>query len=88
MYVFPLGELSFTPADYSEQRKDVLYGTTSNKYWIDVRLRWGDLDTHSIERYTGAKFFDYVSLRNGESLDLLHPQVSDSISIYPSLRIK
>ena len=62
MYVFPLGELSFTPADYSEQSKDVLDGTTSNKYWIDVQLRWGDFDTHDIERYTHAKFLDYVCL--------------------------
>jgi pre-mRNA-processing factor 8 len=49
--------------------KDVLDGTTSNKYWIDVQLRWGDFDTHDIERYTRAKFLDYVS---------------DSMSIYPS----
>jgi pre-mRNA-processing factor 8 len=46
-----------------------LDGTTSNKYWIDVQLRWGDFDTHDIERYTRAKFLDYVS---------------DSMSIYPS----
>jgi len=38
-----------------------LDGTTSNKYWIDVQLRWGDFDTHDIERYTRAKFLDYVS---------------------------
>ena len=44
-------------------------GTTSNKYWIDVQLRWGDFDSHDIERYTRAKFLDYVS---------------DSMSIYPS----
>ncbi|QRW11574.1 pre-mRNA-processing-splicing factor 8 [Ceratobasidium sp. AG-Ba] len=31
--------------------KDVLDGSTSNKYWIDVQLRWGDFDTHDIERY-------------------------------------
>ncbi|KAG2104265.1 ribonuclease H-like domain-containing protein [Suillus cothurnatus] len=49
--------------------KDILDGTTSNKYWIDVQLLWGDFDTHDIERYTHAKFLDYVS---------------DSMSIYPS----
>ncbi|KIJ29669.1 hypothetical protein M422DRAFT_36884, partial [Sphaerobolus stellatus SS14] len=49
--------------------KDVLDGTTSNKFWIDVQLRWGDFDSHDIERYTRAKFLDYVS---------------DSMSIYPS----
>ena len=42
--------------------KDVLDGTTSNKYWIDVQLRWGDFDTHDIERYTRAKFLDYVRI--------------------------
>ena len=42
------------------QVKDVLDGTTSNKFWIDVQLRWGDFDTHDIERYTRAKFLDYV----------------------------
>lgn len=46
----------------SPQVKDVLDGTTSNKYWIDVQLRWGDFDTHDIERYTRAKFLDYVGL--------------------------
>jgi len=44
------------------QSKDVFDGTTSNKYWIDVQLRWGDFDTHDIERYTRAKFLDYVSI--------------------------
>jgi pre-mRNA-processing factor 8 len=46
------------------QGKDVLDGTTSNKFWIDVQLRWGDFDTHDIERYTRAKFLDYVSVPN------------------------
>ncbi len=31
----------------------------SNKYWIDVQLRWGDYDSHDIERYCRAKFYDY-----------------------------
>lgn len=44
------------------QVKDVLDGTSSNKFWIDVQLRWGDFDTHDIERYTRAKFLDYVGL--------------------------
>lgn len=37
-------------------QKDVMDGTTSQKYWIDVQLRWGDFDSHDIERYTRAKF--------------------------------
>lgn len=50
-------------------QKDVLDGTTSSKYWLDVQLRWGDFDSHDIERYTRAKFLDYTS---------------DNMSIYPS----
>ena len=42
---------------------------SSNKYWLDVQLRWGDFDSHDIERYTRAKFLDYTT---------------DSMSIYPS----
>ncbi|KAG8802728.1 pre-mRNA-splicing factor 8 [Serendipita sp. 411] len=49
--------------------KDSFDGITSNKYWVDVQLRWGDFDSHDIDRYTRAKFLDYVS---------------DSMSIYPS----
>jgi hypothetical protein len=42
------------------QNKDQMDGTTSNKFWVDVQLRWGDFDSHDIERYTRAKFLDYV----------------------------
>ncbi|KAJ9092119.1 Pre-mRNA-processing-splicing factor 8 [Naganishia friedmannii] len=49
--------------------RDVFEGITSNKYWIDVQLRFGDFDSHDIERYSRAKFLDYTS---------------DSMSIYPS----
>mmetsp|Transcript_8378 Transcript_8378/g.30995 ORF Transcript_8378/g.30995 Transcript_8378/m.30995 type:complete len:2367 (-) Transcript_8378:8-7108(-) len=41
----------------------------TNKYWLDVQLRWGDFDSHDIERYTRAKFLDYTT---------------DQMSIYPS----
>ena len=34
---------------------------TSNKYWVDIQLRWGDYDSHDIERYVRAKFLDYSS---------------------------
>lgn len=49
--------------------RDAFDGTTSNKYWIDVQLRWGDYDSHDIERYARAKFLDYTT---------------DNLSIYPS----
>jgi len=32
----------------------------SNKYWIDIQLRWGDFDSHDIKRYTCVKFLDYA----------------------------
>ena len=44
-------------------------GTTTTKYWLDVQLRWGDFDSHDIERYGRAKFLDYTT---------------DNMSIYPS----
>lgn len=49
--------------------KDVMDGTTSSKFWLDIQLRWGDFDSHDIERYARAKYLDYSS---------------DSQSIYPS----
>jgi pre-mRNA-processing factor 8 len=42
---------------------------TTNKYWLDIQLRWGDYDSHDIERYARAKFLDYTT---------------DTMSIYPS----
>lgn len=49
--------------------KDQFDGTTTNKYWLDVQLRWGDFDSHDVERYARAKFLDYTT---------------DNMSIYPS----
>lgn len=49
--------------------KDVIEPTSTNKFWIDVQLRYGDYDSHDIERYTRAKYLDYTT---------------DSSSIYPS----
>jgi pre-mRNA-processing factor 8 len=43
------------------ESKDVFYQKASNKYWVDVQLRWGDYDSHDIERYTRAKFLDYTT---------------------------
>ena len=41
--------------------RDVMDNTTTQKYWIDVQLRWGDYDSHDIERYARAKFLDYTT---------------------------
>lgn len=49
--------------------RDTMDGSTTQKYWIDVQLRWGDYDSHDVERYARAKFLDYST---------------DNMSIYPS----
>ena len=49
--------------------KDAFDQKSTDKYWIDVQLRWGDYDSHDIERYTRAKFLDYTT---------------DNMSLYPS----
>ena len=51
------------------EQNDVFDQKPTNKYWIDVQLRWGDFDSHDIERYTRAKFLDYTT---------------DNMSVYPS----
>ena len=33
----------------------------TQEYWFDVQLRWGDYDSHDIERYCRSKFLDYSS---------------------------
>ena len=48
---------------------DIMDSTTTQKYWVDVQLRWGDYDSHDIERYARAKYLDYTT---------------DNMSIYPS----
>jgi pre-mRNA-processing factor 8 len=50
------------------ESKDNYDGTVATKYWVDVQLRWGDYDSHDIERYARSKFLDYTT---------------DSMSIYP-----
>jgi pre-mRNA-processing factor 8 len=49
--------------------KDQMTATTTNKFWVDIQLRYGDYDSHDIERYVRAKHLDYTG---------------DSMSIYPS----
>ena len=49
--------------------KDIMEPTATNKFWVDVQLRYGDYDSHDIERYVRAKYLDYTT---------------DSMSIYPS----
>jgi len=51
------------------ETKDSYGNVTGNKYWIDIQLRWGDYDSHDIERLCRAKFMGYTT---------------DNMSIYPS----
>nr|TKR89951.1 hypothetical protein D5086_0000238440 [Populus alba] len=39
------------------ESKDVFDQKASNKYWIDVQLRWGDYDSHDIERILGPNLW-------------------------------
>ncbi|OMJ15120.1 Pre-mRNA-processing-splicing factor 8 [Smittium culicis] len=57
-----------TPSLLTDSR-DRMDSATTQKFWIDVQLRWGDFDSHDIERYTRAKYLDYTT---------------DNMSIYPS----
>ncbi|KAG7660465.1 uncharacterized protein J8A68_006022 [[Candida] subhashii] len=41
--------------------KDDKMELTTNKFWIDVQLRYGDYDSHDISRYARAKFLDYTT---------------------------
>ena len=56
------------PSLLNESRDD-FGAVNASKYWIDVQLRWGDYDSHDIERYCRAKYLDYTT---------------DNMSIYPS----
>lgn len=51
------------------ETKDGYGNTSGNKYWVDVQLRWGDYDSHDIERLARSKFMGYTT---------------DNMSIYPS----
>ena len=57
------------PPSMPTHPRDVMDATTTQKYWVDVQLRWGDYDSHDVERYARAKFLDYTT---------------DNMSIYPS----
>ena len=50
-------------------KDDAAAATTTRKWWLDVQCRWGDYDSHDVERYSKAKFLDYTT---------------DSMSVYPS----
>jgi len=67
--LFASHKWSVSPPSMLNDTKDNMTSTTTNKFWIDVQLRYGDYDSHDIERYVRAKYLDYTQ---------------DSMSIYPS----
>jgi pre-mRNA-processing factor 8 len=67
--LFASHKWSVSPPSMLYDTKDSMSATTTNKFWIDVQLRYGDYDSHDIERYVRAKYLDYTT---------------DSMSIYPS----
>lgn len=42
-------------------KNDEYNSTESNKFWIDIQLRYGDYDSHDISRYVRSKFLDYTT---------------------------
>jgi pre-mRNA-processing factor 8 len=67
--LFASHKWSVSPPSMLYDTKDSMSATTTNKFWVDVQLRYGDYDSHDIERYVRAKYLDYTQ---------------DSMSIYPS----
>ncbi|RLV89289.1 Pre-mRNA-splicing factor 8 [Spathaspora sp. JA1] len=47
------------PSLLNEDDKE--YPITTNTFWIDVQLRYGDYDSHDISRYARSKFLDYTT---------------------------
>ncbi|KAL0429775.1 UNVERIFIED_CONTAM: Pre-processing-splicing factor 8A [Sesamum radiatum] len=48
--VMDLCQVAHVKTSLVAESKDVFDQKASNKYWIDVQLRWGDYDSHDIER--------------------------------------
>jgi pre-mRNA-processing factor 8 len=40
------------PSMLHDSKDSLTTTTTTNKFWIDIQLRYGDYDSHDIERYT------------------------------------
>nr|UXY88006.1 splicing factor Prp8 [Cryptomonas curvata] len=46
----------------------------SDKFWFDIQLRWGDFDSHDIERYSRSKFLEFTS-----DLQSVYPCITGAI---------
>ena len=67
--LLPSYKWQISKASLLHDNRDQYQNVTSQKYWIDIQLRWGDFDSHDIERYCRAKFLDYST---------------DNMTLYPS----
>ena len=56
------------PALLHDNKDSYDTGVTSTKYWIDVQLRWGDYDSHDIERHVCGRARAY-RMRDSSSDD-------------------
>ena len=54
--MFASHKWSVSPPSMLNDTKDTMSATTTNKFWIDIQLRYGDYDSHDIERYTRSVF--------------------------------
>ena len=43
-----------------DEDKDTFTRRKTDKFWIDVQLRWGDYDAHNIADYARSKFHEYT----------------------------
>lgn len=50
-------------------KNDEFNSFETDKFWIDIQLRYGDYDSHDISRYVRSKYLDYTT---------------DSVNLYPS----
>eukprot|EP00767_Chilomastix_cuspidata_P003217 gnl/Chilomastix_cuspidata/3332.p1 GENE.gnl/Chilomastix_cuspidata/3332~~gnl/Chilomastix_cuspidata/3332.p1 ORF type:complete len:3611 (-),score=172.86 gnl/Chilomastix_cuspidata/3332:1097-11722(-) len=50
-----------SPPSLLSEPRDAYPGETTSNYWLDVQLRWGDYDSHDIERYTRSLFLEYTN---------------------------
>lgn len=58
--LFAANKWSICKPSLLHDTKDNFEGMSSSKFWIDVQCRWGDFDSHDVERYSRSKFLDYT----------------------------
>ncbi|AFP65263.1 splicing factor Prp8 (nucleomorph) [Chroomonas mesostigmatica CCMP1168] len=53
-----------TLMSFSKTEFNLISFFQTNIFWLDIQLRWGNFDTHDIERYSREKFLDYSTDKN------------------------